>query len=122
MKHFYIHLHHNLVLHINFTLQTTENGCNLRTEKETAFSGHTFDPPVMGVFFFFLALYKRSPSLCVLLTHLRFGGSVGLEKTLVSPLDRKEIKAVNSKGNQTLIFIGGPFSESPILWSPNVKS
>ena len=52
MKHFYIHLHHNLVLHINFTLQTTENGCNLRTEKETAFSGHTFDPPVMGVFFF----------------------------------------------------------------------
>ena len=103
MKHFHIHLHHNLVLHINFTLQATGNGYNLRPEKETAFSGHTFDPPVMGVFFFFffffLAIYKRSPSLWILLTHLRFGGSVGLEKTLMSPLDSKEIKPVNSKGN-----------------------
>ena len=103
MKHFHIHLHYNLVLHINFTLQTTGNGCNLRTEKETAFSGHIFDPPVMGVFFCFffpLAIYKRSPSICVLLTHQRFGGSVGLEKTLMSSLDSKEIKPVNSKGNQ----------------------
>ena len=66
MKHFYIHLHHNLVLHINFTLQTTENGCNLRTEEETAFSGHTFDPPVMGVFFFPGSLQKITKSLCSL--------------------------------------------------------
>ena len=43
-------------------------------------------------------------------------------KTLESPLDSKESKPVNSKGNQPLIFIGGPFAEAPILWSPNVKS
>ena len=29
-----------------------------------------------------------------------------LEKTLESPLDDKEIKPVNPKGNQSLIFIG----------------
>ena len=59
MKHFHIHLHHNLVLHINFTLQATGNGYNLRPEKETAFSGHTFDPPVMGVFLFFFPGYLQ---------------------------------------------------------------
>jgi len=30
----------------------------------------------------------------------------GVEKTLESPLDCKEIKPVDSKGNQSLIFIG----------------
>ena len=29
-----------------------------------------------------------------------------LEKTLESPLDHREIKPVNPKGNQSLIFIG----------------
>ena len=66
MKHFHIHLHHNLVLHINFTLQTTGNGFNLRTEKETAFSGHIFDPPVMGVFFSPGYLQKITKYLCSL--------------------------------------------------------
>ena len=32
--------------------------------------------------------------------------TVVLEKTLDSPLDCKEIKPVNLKGNQSLIFIG----------------
>ena len=32
--------------------------------------------------------------------------TVGLEKTLESPLDFKETQSVNSKGNQSLIFIG----------------
>ena len=40
-----------------------------------------------------------------------------LEKTLESPLDSKEIKPGNSKGNQTIIFIGrtDAEAEAPIL-------
>ena len=46
-----------------------------------------------------------------------------LEKTLESPLESKEIKAVNPKGNQTWIFIGRTDAEpeTPILWPPDVK-
>ena len=47
-----------------------------------------------------------------------------LEKTLESPLDSKEIKAVNPKGNQPWIFIGRTDAEAkaPVLWLPDVKS
>ena len=45
-----------------------------------------------------------------------------LEKTLESPLDCKEIKPVNPKGNQPLIFIGRTEAETMILWPPDVKS
>ena len=47
-----------------------------------------------------------------------------LEKTHESPLDRKEIKPVNPKGNQSCIFIGRTDvdSEAPILWLPGVKN
>ena len=47
-----------------------------------------------------------------------------LEKTLESLLDCKEIKLVNPKENQPWIFIGRTDAEveSPILWSPDVKS
>ena len=47
-----------------------------------------------------------------------------LEKTLESPLDSKEIKPVNPKGNQSWIFIGGIDAEAKtsILWSPDVKN
>ena len=47
-----------------------------------------------------------------------------LEKTLESPLDSKEIKPVNPKGNQPWIFIGrtDAEAEAPILWPPDVKS
>ena len=50
--------------------------------------------------------------------------TVVLEKTLESPLDSKEIKPVNPKGNQSWIFIGRTDAEAelPILWAPNVKS
>ena len=48
--------------------------------------------------------------------------TVVLEKTLESPLDRKEIKQVNLKGNQLWIFIGRTDAEAPILWSPDAKS
>ena len=47
-----------------------------------------------------------------------------LEKTLESPLDSKEIKPVNPKGNQSWIFIGrtDAKAETPILWPPDAKS
>ena len=50
--------------------------------------------------------------------------TVVLEKTLESPLDFKEIKPVNPKGNQSWIFIGSTDieTEAPILWPPDVKS
>ena len=44
-----------------------------------------------------------------------------LEKTVESPLDSKEIKAVNPKGNQSWIFIGRTDADAPILWPPDVK-
>ena len=48
--------------------------------------------------------------------------TVVLEKTLESPLDCKEIKPVNPKGNQPWIFIGKTDAEAPILWPPDAKS
>ena len=48
--------------------------------------------------------------------------TVVLEKTLESPLDCKEMKPVNPKGNQTWILIGRTDAETPILWPPNAKS
>jgi len=47
-----------------------------------------------------------------------------LEKILESPLDPKEIKTVNPKGNQSWIFIGrtDAEAETPILWPPDVKN
>ena len=49
---------------------------------------------------------------------------LGLEKTLESPLDCKEIKLVNSKGNQPWILIGRTDieAEAPIPWPSNEKS
>ena len=50
--------------------------------------------------------------------------TVVLEKTLESPLDCKEIKPVNPKGNQSWIFIGRTDveAETPILWPPDAKN
>ena len=47
-----------------------------------------------------------------------------LEKALESPLDCKEIKPVNSKGNQPWIFIGKTDveAETLIIWPPDGKS
>ena len=38
------------------------------------------------------------------------------------PLDCKEIKPVNPKGNQSWIFIGRAEGEAPVLWPPDVKN
>ena len=47
-----------------------------------------------------------------------------LEKTLENPLDSKEIKTVNPKGNQPWIFTGRTVAEAeaPVFWPPDVKS
>ena len=49
--------------------------------------------------------------------------TVVLEKTLKSPLESKDVKPVNPKGNQPWIFIGrtDAEAETPILWPPDVK-
>ena len=50
--------------------------------------------------------------------------TVVLEKTLESPLDCKEVKLINPKGNQSWIFTGrtDAEAEAPILWPPDVKN
>ena len=48
--------------------------------------------------------------------------TVVLEKTLKSPLNSKEIKPVNPKGNLSWIFIGRTDVEAPILWPCDAKS
>ena len=48
---------------------------------------------------------------------------MGLEKTLESPLDCKEIQPVHPKGDQSLVFIGrtDAKAETPILGPPHAK-
>ena len=47
-----------------------------------------------------------------------------LEKTLESPLDFKEVKPDNPKGNQFRIFIGSTDAEAetPKVWPPDEKN
>ena len=47
-----------------------------------------------------------------------------LENSLESPLDCKEIKTVNPKGDQPCIFFGRTDAEAEIsiLWPPDVKN
>ena len=45
-----------------------------------------------------------------------------LEKTLVSPLESKEIPSVHPKGNKSWIFVGRTDAEAPILWPSDVKN
>ena len=50
--------------------------------------------------------------------------TVLLEKTLETPLDSEEIQPVHPKWNQSWLFIGrtDAEAETPVLWSPDVKS
>ena len=50
--------------------------------------------------------------------------TVALKKILESPLDSKEVKPVNPKGNQSWIFTGrtDAEAEAPILWPSHTKS
>ena len=49
--------------------------------------------------------------------------TVVLEKTVVSPLDIKEVKPVNPKGDQSWIFIGrtDAKADAPVLWLSDTK-
>ena len=62
----------------------------------------------------FIPISKKSESHSV----------VSVLETFESPLDSKEIKPVNPKGNQSWIFIGRTDAEveAPILWPPDAKS
>ena len=48
----------------------------------------------------------------------------GLEKTLESPLDCKEIQPAHSKRDQPWVFFGrnDAKAETTVLWSPHLKS
>ena len=50
--------------------------------------------------------------------------TVVLGKTLESPLDSKEIKPVNPRGNQSWIYIGraDAEAETPVFWPPDAQS
>ena len=50
--------------------------------------------------------------------------TVVLEKILESPLDSKEMKQANPKGNQPWLLIGRNVAETeaPILWPPDARS
>ena len=50
--------------------------------------------------------------------------TVGLEKTLESPLDWKEFQPVHSEGDLPWDFFGGndAKAETPVLWSPHAKN
>ena len=60
----------------------------------------------------------------LLFLFIKFLWTVVLEKTRESPLDYKEIKPVNPKGNQSWLFTGmtDAEAEAPILWPPAAKS
>ena len=60
----------------------------------------------------------------LLYTYYKVYYKVVLEKTLESPLDCKEIKPVNPKGNQSRMVIErtDAEAEAPILWPPVSKS
>ena len=66
---------------------------------------------------------QLTPALFILKNKIQ-RTTVLLEKTLESPLDCKEIKAVNPKGNQSWIFIGraDDIVEASIVWPPDAKS
>ena len=68
---------------------------------------------------YYLILFNSS-----VIFHYRWYISHLLEKILESPLDSKEIKPVNPKGNQPWIFIGkaNDGAKTPILWPPDAKS
>ena len=65
---------------------------------------------------FFLVLEKGITIYCF--------QTMMLEKPLENPLDSKEIKPVNPKGNQPWIFIEKTDveAEAPILWPPDAKN
>ena len=75
----------------------------------------------MGFFTSYIWMWESDTKESWALTNGCFW-TVVLEKTLESPLDCKEMKPVNPKGNQSWIFIGRTEAEAPILWPRDAKS
>jgi len=73
-----------------------------------------------------VVMYRCESSTIKKAEHWRIDAfsTVVLEKTLESPLDSKEIKPVNPKGNQPWILIAKTDAEAevPILWPSDEKS
>ena len=84
-----------------------------RTEEQKGVKDH-------GIYLPWTKVDILSQNLLSLVSSQLFGFSQKVE----SPLDWKEIKSVNPKGNQPWIFIGKTDveAETPILWPPDVKS
>ena len=71
-----------------------------------------------------LPLHQMFPGLLLQTLTLPTKKTVVLEETLESPLDCKEIRPGNTKGNQSWIFIGRTDveAETPIFWPPDAKN
>ena len=69
-------------------------------------------------------LQKRSEKESLIMCHRRIKAWIGEDTWSIfeRPLDCKEIKPVNPKGNQSWIFIGRTDAEAPVIWPPDVKS
>ena len=67
-----------------------------------------------------LGIFLYIKNLLALIWYILFW-TVVLEKTLESPLNCKEIKPVNPKGNLSWIVIDAE-AEIPILWPPDAKN
>ena len=101
------------------TLWTAAHQAPLSTgfSRQEYWSGFPFPSPIN--IYRYYSIYKES----WVLKNWCFC-TVVLEKTLESPLDCKEIKPVEPKGNQSCIVIGRTDveAETPILWPPHAKS
>ena len=66
----------------------------------------------------------RLNELIKMVIFFSYATTVVLEKTLENPLDCKEIKPVDPKGNQSWILIGrtDAEAETPMFWPPDVKN
>ena len=82
-----------------------------------------FFPPSYAIFTVVMILETEKKFFSISLWNCCFWPVV-LEKILESPLDCKEIKPVNPKGNQSWIFIGrtDAEAETTVLWPPDVKN
>ena len=102
------------VLNIYMYIYIAESFCCSLETTTTLFISYT---PIQNVF-----VLKKNIKFKILKKKKK--QNVVLGKMLQSPLDSKEIKPVNLKGNQPQIFIGRTDTKAKvqILWSPDTKS
>ena len=83
------------------------------------YTGKTPMFPLQGTLVWLVATGLRLPHVKKLKSPTRNRG-----KTLERPLDYKEIKPINPKGNQPWIFPRRTVAklEAPVLWPPDLKS